>query len=108
MPKVIPLQSMTIPTTTQPQSVDVIIIGGGIVGCSTAYFLASNGISVALCEKGSIAGEQSSRNWGFIRKQGRHPSEIPLMVHSLEVWHGLVAKMETDIGFHVGLELLFL
>lgn len=93
---------MTIPKTTQPQSVDVIIIGGGIVGCSTAYFLASNGISVALCEKGSIAGEQSSRNWGFIRKQGRHPSEIPLMVHSLEVWHGLVAKMETDIGFHVG------
>ncbi|MEM9359426.1 MAG: FAD-binding oxidoreductase, partial [Pseudomonadota bacterium] len=48
-------------------AVDVVVIGGGIAGVSTAYFLAQQGISVMVCEKGRIAGEQSSRNWGWIR-----------------------------------------
>ena len=46
-----------------PRSVDVVIIGGGIIGASSAYELAKKGLRVALCEKGRIAGEQSSRNW---------------------------------------------
>ena len=50
-----------------PERVAVVIIGGGIIGVSAALFLARKGVSVALCEKGSIAGEQSSRNWGFPR-----------------------------------------
>ena len=54
-----------------PTSADVVVIGGGIVGCATAYYLSRNGISVALCEKGRVAGEQSSRNWGWVRQQGR-------------------------------------
>jgi glycine/D-amino acid oxidase-like deaminating enzyme len=86
----------------QPQSADVVVIGGGIVGTSTAWFLARQGLNVVLCEKGIIAGEQSSRNWGFIRKQGRDPREIPLMVHSLEVWEDLVDQLQEDIGFHRG------
>ncbi|MCP4387340.1 MAG: FAD-binding oxidoreductase [Gammaproteobacteria bacterium] len=49
------------PTPTKPAA-EVAIVGGGIVGCATAYFLASRGIEVALFEKGRIAGEQSSRN----------------------------------------------
>lgn len=85
-----------------PESVDVVIIGGGIIGVCTAYYLARQGISVVLCEKGQISCEQSSRNWGFIRKQGRHPAEIPLMIHSLELWHELVTEVGEDIGFHVG------
>ena len=47
-----------------PEKSDVVIIGGGIIGVSTAYYLAKYGISVTLIEKGKIAGEQSSRNWG--------------------------------------------
>ncbi|MGH6960235.1 MAG: FAD-dependent oxidoreductase, partial [Dongiaceae bacterium] len=47
-----------------PARVDVVVIGGGIIGTATAFFLAQKGVSVALCEKGHIAGEQSSRNWG--------------------------------------------
>ena len=90
------------PSRVLPDTVDVVVIGGGIVGASTAYYLARAGVRVALCEKGVIAGEQSSRNWGFIRKQGRHPSEIPLMVLALECWHELVGELETDIGFRVG------
>ena len=53
-----------------PAEVDVVVIGGGIIGASTALFLAERGVSVALCEKGRIAGEQSSRNWGWCRKMG--------------------------------------
>ncbi len=85
-----------------PGSVDVAIIGGGIVGASAAWYLARRNVKAALCEKGEIAGEQSSRNWGFIRKQGRHPSEIPLMIESLERWRELVPQLDREIGFHEG------
>ena len=40
-----------------PKAADVVIIGGGIIGVSTAYFLAKEGIKVCLCEKGYISGE---------------------------------------------------
>jgi glycerol-3-phosphate dehydrogenase len=47
-----------------PKKADVVIIGGGIIGVSTALFLAERGVDVVLCEKGVLGGEQSSRNWG--------------------------------------------
>ena len=59
------------PPADMPSAADVVIIGGGIVGVSTAWFLARAGIRAVLCEKGHIAGEQSSRNWGWVRQQGR-------------------------------------
>ena len=76
-----------------PRSVDVVIIGGGIVGCSAAYFLARQGVSVALFEKGRIAGEQSGRNWGWVRQQGRSPIELPLMIRSLRGWQELPGEL---------------
>ena len=82
-----------------PARVDVVVIGGGIIGASTAFFLAHKGISVALCEKGRIAGEQSSRNWGFCRQQGRDPRELPLMIESMRLWRGLDRLIEGDTGF---------
>ena len=85
-----------------PKKSDVVILGGGIAGCSAAYFLSQQGLQVTVCEKGEIAGEQSSRNWGFIRKQGRHPAEIPLMVLSLEEWNKLPEPTKKEIGFHIG------
>ncbi len=85
-----------------PRSADVVIIGGGIIGCSTAYFLARHGISVALFEKGRIAGEQSGRNWGWVRQQGRSPIELPLMIKSLRIWQGLLADLGEDTGFRQG------
>ena len=69
-----------------PARADVVVIGGGIIGCAAAYFLALRGISVALIEKGRIAGEQSSRNWGWCRQQGRDKAEIPLIKESLAIW----------------------
>ena len=85
-----------------PSSVDVVVVGGGIIGVSTAWFLASRGVSVALCEKAHIAAEQSSRNWGFVRKQGRDPLELPLMIHSLEIWESLAKSMPEEVGFTRG------
>lgn len=82
-----------------PSSVDVVVIGGGVVGVSAAHYLAQEGLSVALVEKGRIAGEQSSRNWGWIRKQGRDPLELPLMIESARLWEELVAPLNEDIGF---------
>lgn len=85
-----------------PAAADVVIIGGGIVGVSTAWFLAKQGISVALCEKGYIAGEQSGRNWGWVRIQGRDTREIPIMQESLRIWEGLSAEIGEDVGFTRG------
>ena len=85
-----------------PANVDIVVIGGGIIGSSTAYFLAKNGVSVLLCEKGVIGGEQSSRNWGFVRQQGRAVQEIPLIKESLRIWRGLDQEIGDKTGFHQG------
>jgi glycine/D-amino acid oxidase-like deaminating enzyme len=71
---------------TVPLRADVVVIGGGIIGISAALFLARQGVSVALCEKGKLAGEQSSRNWGWVRKSGRDLREVPLIIESLRIW----------------------
>src|ERR1700693_5980017 len=87
-----------------PERTDVVIIGGGIIGVSTALFLAEKGIAVALCEKGGIAGEQSSRNWGWCRTMGRDSSEIPLAMESLRLWRGMNRRTNRATGFpHAGI-----
>ena len=85
-----------------PERPDVVIIGGGIVGVSTAWMLARQGVSVALCEKGHIAGEQSGRNWGWVRKQGRDLRELAIMIESLGIWRDLAADIGEDVGFAEG------
>jgi glycine/D-amino acid oxidase-like deaminating enzyme len=84
---------------TLPQRAAVVIVGGGIVGTSAALFLARKGVSVALCEKGQIAGEQSSRNWGWVRKMGRDPRELPLAIEALRLWERMDALVEGETGF---------
>ena len=82
-----------------PERTDVVVIGGGIMGTSTAWTLAQRGVDVTLCEKGHIGGEQSSRNWGWVRKQGRDSREIPLIIESLRLWEGLNEAVEGETGF---------
>ena len=94
-PRVDPVQSDEV----LPARADVVIIGGGIIGTSAALFLAEKGVSVALCEKGHIAGEQSSRNWGWCRKMGRDPRELPLIIESLRLWQGMNERVEAETGF---------
>jgi glycine/D-amino acid oxidase-like deaminating enzyme len=84
---------------TLPARADVVVIGGGIIGTSAALFLAERGVSVALVEKGHIAGEQSSRNWGWCRKMVRDPREIPLIIESLRLWQGMNERVAAETGF---------
>ena len=85
--------------TTLPAKTDVVVIGGGIIGTSTALELAERGVSVVLCEKGTIGAEQSSRNWGWVRKMGRDPRELPLIVEALRLWEGMNERTGVETGF---------
>lgn len=82
------------------EACDVVVIGGGIAGITTAYFLAKQGVRVIVCEKGRVAGEQSSRNWGWIRQQGRDWAELPIVMESNRIWRSLAAETgEADLSF---------
>ncbi len=81
---------------------DVVVIGGGIAGCATAYYLAKRNAKVVLIEKGDIADEQSGRAWGFVRQQGRSPAEIPLMLACNRMWRELPAELNADVEWVQG------
>lgn len=82
-----------------PSQCDVVVIGAGIAGTTTALELAERGLSVALCEKGIVAGEQSSRNWGWCRQMGRDPRELPLIKVSLDLWRQMRQRVGEEVGF---------
>ncbi|MFC0807335.1 NAD(P)/FAD-dependent oxidoreductase [Ensifer sp. P24N7] len=86
-------------TDSQPQAADVVVIGGGIVGVFTAYYLVCRGLKVVLVEKGLIGAEQSSRNWGWCRQQNRDARELPLSTKSLNLWDRFAAETGEDTGF---------
>ena len=94
-PRVDPVRS----DAALPARTGVVVVGGGIIGASTALFLARKGVPVLLCEKGGIAAEQSSRNWGWCRKMGRDPRELPLAIESLRLWREMDALTGADTGW---------
>lgn len=94
----IPLLKRIVPNNSLPTSADVVIIGGGIIGVSAALDLSSKGYSVLICEKGIVGGEQSSRNWGWVRQMGRDVSEMPLTIASLDIWRNFSSR-KIDTGF---------
>lgn len=89
-----------ITTTAQlPPSTSVVIIGGGIVGVTAALALAEWNIPVVLLEKGHIAGEQSSRNLGWIRKTSRLADDVPLAQAADRIWAALPQRIGADVGY---------
>lgn len=94
-----PAVDRVLSSTALPVRASVVVIGGGIVGAATALFLARKGLSVALCEKGEIGAEQSSRNWGWCRTMGRDAAEIPLALESLRLWRGMNALVGRETGY---------
>ena len=92
------LQPIT-PDKDLPTEAEVVIIGGGIAGVTTALYLAEAGVKVVLCEKGRVAAEQSARNWGWVRQMGRDPVELPLTIRSLELWREMDKRFGIDTGY---------
>lgn len=81
---------------------EVVIVGGGIVGCAAAYYLAGRGRRVVLLEKSVIGGEASGRNGGGVRAQCRDRRERPLALASVKLWAGLEAELGFDMEYIQG------
>jgi len=85
-----------------PAEADIVIIGAGIQGCASAYYMTRAGMKVVLIDKSRVAGQQSSRAWGFVRTQMRDPDEIPLMEACKTLWRGLEAELGCDLEWNDG------
>jgi glycine/D-amino acid oxidase-like deaminating enzyme len=82
-----------------PAETDVVVIGGGVIGVAAALYVNRLGLKPFICEKGRIAGEQSSRNWGWIRQLGRDEDELPVMMEASRLWEQLDAETDGRTGF---------
>jgi sarcosine oxidase subunit beta len=80
-------------------SADVIVIGGGLHGCSAALHLARAGATVIVLEKDHVARHASGVNAGGVRRLGRHLAEVPLAVASLEMWQRIADLVGDPCGF---------
>ncbi len=78
---------------------DVLIIGGGIQGCATAYYLAKSGARVTVLEKDWVSRHASGVNAGGVRMLGRHLAEVELSKASMELWAGLDEELKADTGY---------
>jgi sarcosine oxidase subunit beta len=87
-----------------PNTAEVIIIGGGIIGCAAAYYLAKRGASVLVLEKEDGIGlGGSSRNGGGVRQSGRDPRELPLAMYGIQnIWPGLSEELGVDVEYNRG------
>jgi glycine/D-amino acid oxidase-like deaminating enzyme len=82
-----------------PDAVDAVVIGAGVIGICTAWTLRQRGLSVLVCDKGVVAGEQSSRNWGWVRSTGRDPDEVPVSMLATDLWEKFQQELGDGIGF---------
>ena len=85
-------------TTT---TVDVLIIGSGVIGSSVAYHLARQGRTVLVVERQEVAGKPAA-SWasaGGIRPQGLHPAEAALARAALTRWPQLSEELEADLHY---------
>lgn len=81
----------------------VVIIGGGIIGCATAYYLAKSGMNDVIVLEGSdnIGNGGSSRNGGGVRQSGRDVRELPLVMYGIKnLWPTLSDELEVDCEYH--------
>ena len=81
------------------RTADVLIVGGGIHGCSTALHLALRGLKPILVEKDYAGRHASGVNAGGVRQLARHLAEIPLSIKSMELWEHIEDLVGDDCGF---------
>ena len=84
------------------KNAEVIVIGGGVNGCATAYYLAKQGVSVIILEGSDYIGNGgSSRNGGGVRQSGRDPRELPYAMWGIrELWPTLSEELGADVEYY--------
>jgi sarcosine oxidase subunit beta len=75
--------------TTVTQEADVLVVGGGLHGTSSAFHLARRGAKVIVLEADYVARHSSGVNAGGVRTRGPPQPGIPLALMSREIWHGM-------------------
>jgi len=83
---------------------EVVVIGSGVAGGSTAYHLARQGRKVLVVERSEPATEPAA-SWasaGGVRRQGRHAAEARLAQEAIARWPSLEAELEADMGYQQG------
>ncbi|TME06194.1 MAG: FAD-dependent oxidoreductase [Chloroflexi bacterium] len=86
---------------------DVVIIGGGIIGCAIAYYLRKSGVEVTVVEKGDIGAEASSAAAGLLAPLGSLSGPGPLadlLLASWSIYPALVPELEQASGVHLAYE----
>ncbi|MEN9775193.1 MAG: hypothetical protein RL322_2263 [Pseudomonadota bacterium] len=90
---------MTAPISTASSLPDVLVVGAGIHGCSTALHLALSGLRVRVIEKDHAGRHASGVNAGGVRQLARHIAEIPLSIASMAIWERIEDLTGDDCGF---------
>jgi sarcosine oxidase subunit beta len=75
---------------------DVLIIGGGLMGFSTAVHLAMRHTRCIVLDKDSPGRHASGVNAGGLRQLNRHPAEIPLSVAAAGMWRHIRELVDSD------------
>jgi sarcosine oxidase subunit beta len=78
---------------------NAIVVGGGIIGLSSAYYLANRGWSVTLFERGTLGMGSTARSAGGIRAQFQTPVNVDLSIESKRVWSSFEEQFGIDIGY---------
>jgi sarcosine oxidase, subunit beta len=83
------------------RSTEVVVIGAGIVGAATAYFLAKAGVGVILIDSRGVSGSggASQACAGGVRHQGRFPVEMPLALYAISFWRTIEDELEADLHY---------
>src|SRR5581483_11010331 len=79
--------------------VEVAIVGGGLIGCMSAYELRKRGRSVIVLERELIGGQSSGVSFGSLRLQGQHEPELALALRSQALWEGVEAEIGESVEF---------
>lgn len=82
-----------------PEKADIVIIGGGVMGCAIAYNLAREGLKPVVIEKSDIGGEASGANGGGVRQSARNLKEMPLAIESIQIYGQLHEELGMDLEY---------
>jgi sarcosine oxidase subunit beta len=78
---------------------DVLVLGGGLMGTTTAFFLRRHGVSVTLLERELVGRQASGTNFGNVRRQGRALAQMPLANRARAVWGRVAELLGEDLEF---------